>query len=425
MRKRPSRPLTIALTLACMMMVGVPAARADAVSQINGFLISEDGVRLEGVTVRAHVEPDAAILVDLPAGSVVRRTEVGSAVTGKSGVFQLKIEDVGRATAAAVDGLVAVYLTADTSVGQVYFKVSLAVSEANGRLIAYPPDVSADADPTWDAQLRREGREARQSYIVGAGNGIPQIRLVAMKSSRRTGETGITGEVAFASGMSAAGSYAPDVWCGGNYWFLKDTGLNSGRNVGLMNQYTGTKTTGEFNYKSSALTKGETSITYKNLYIETTLGFNQTQTSASSVTLPLPSSTGAEWYVSHDFRLYDYMCQSGATTWWSGYTENRMIKTTWNTSRRTWTPFTCSGNASHEVYFGPGGKLEIAVGKTTTKSAAFAFAGGGLRAQATWSGTNDMTKKVVYKNVTSATVSTICGDGAHPVNGSPSRTRQK
>jgi hypothetical protein len=205
-----------------------------------------------------------------------------------------------------------------------------------------------------------------------------------------------TQQASTGASAQAAGSFDPDVWCGGHHWYLKKSKDVVGRNVALADVSTGSKTTGEFSYES---TKGTTA--------------------SATITSRIKKNTNAEHWVSFDFNLYDVWCQNNTTfvKWWSGYTEYRVKGFSGNYSWRLWTPFACQ-NANKSV-IGQDTDVKISDKKTTTKNAAFGFGKGNLKATQTWTATQTVT----YKKIPTIDDSyTLCGDTGKYYQG-VSRTR--
>ncbi|MEU8078377.1 hypothetical protein AB0B31_23395 [Catellatospora citrea] len=407
MRTR-TRILAALAAIATVGTVGtaVTPAAANERPDIMGSVESWSGAKLAGVEIQALVEPDAQTINDMPAGTTSLPRVVGSAVTNAAGVFQLKITDEAAvASAGDSDGLVSVILTGQTPEGQVYFRTRMTPREQGG-FVAYQPDVDGDTGAENVAQLRKEGRENRQSRTTGVTNGIPQLRLTPLPAAKTT-----------APGSVTTLGFDPNAWCSGNYWWYKKVEGTSGRNVTLMNQATASKTTGKFTYTSSVETSLEASVTTSGSFAAS-VGMMKGTTTAMTISLPSPASTNAEWYVGFEFNLYDIWCGSPTgAQWWSQYTEYRPWRPDGGASRRTWTPFTC--NTANQSTLGPGAEVKVAKDQTVTKTGSFTTGGVSMKAQQKWTSS----AAVEYKAINATTSYGLCGDGAkYPY--AVSRTRQ-
>jgi len=174
-RKQGFRATAIALSVSCAVVASPVAAFAAAGdATITGKVLTPGGAPLAGVTLEADVEPNPDQLANLPAGATVTPVPIASAVTGTSGAFTLSVTDFGPvAQAADSDGLVSLVLSAPTDDGQVFYRTRM-VYTAPGRLIAYTPDVTAEAT---DADTTR----ARTTSVSAAG--VPDVVLVTLQAT--------------------------------------------------------------------------------------------------------------------------------------------------------------------------------------------------------------------------------------------------
>ena len=207
---------------------------------------------------------------------------------------------------------------------------------------------------------------------------------------------------------AAAKGFDPDVWCGGNHWYLKKSADTVKLHVTLMSQATGGSTTGEFEYKTTKGTSLEIGVTNKAGSLVSTLGMTKGATHSASIKSKIKKKTKAEWWVSYDFNLLDVWCQSNTTyvKWWSGYTEFRAKGFAGDASRRSWTVFSCQ--SKYRASLGPGFSATVSDDKTTTRTGAFNIGSGtagNLKASQTWGSTQTVT----YDAIGEASY-TLCGN---------------
>lgn len=222
-----------------------------------------------------------------------------------------------------------------------------------------------------------------------------------------------------AAAASAKKSFDPDVWCGGNHWYLKKSKDIVERNVALADVSTGSKTTGEFIYESTKDTSLEIGVTGKKNEVVASLGMSKGKTASATITNRIKKNTNAEHWVSFDFNLFDVWCQNNITyvKWWSGYTEYRVKGFSGNYSWRPWTPFTCKD--ANKNLIDQDTDVKIADKKTSTKNASFGFGTHvSLKATQTWT----TTQTVTYKNIPGNNGYNLCGDTGKYFTG-VSRTR--
>jgi len=391
--------LTIAATVLALggFLVQAPlSAVAGPSPAVIGTLVSPSGQRLGGVTIKASVEPTAQQMIALPAGAEVKTVPVGSAVTSSSGAFQLRISNFTPLKKATDDeSLVSIILEAATPKGQLLYRVRL-VFTAGNHLRVYRPDLDSDLDVP----------EAARSRIIGtAGDHAPVLALVttqvtptqaaspaALTSASSKGEVDPprTDRPVYhppTKAITAQDDYNPDQWCGGYTWYLKKSKDVTKRHVGLMDQSTGSRTTGSFTFETTKATSMEVGITNEDNKLATTLGMAKGSTASASIESPIGKSTKAEWYIGYDFNIYDFMCQSAVTgdKWWSGYSEYRPKEFNGDVGKRSWTVFKCK--QKYESTITTGSKVTISKDRTATKSSAFSLGGSGMKASQTWGST--------------------------------------
>lgn len=382
-----------------------PAAFADTPNTIGGTVLSPDGTPLAGVQVFASVETNAQQLPDAPVGTVSVPTVVGSSVTDASGSFSLPVTGLAAVRQASdSDGIASVILNADTPSGQVYFRTQTVLSPA-GELTEYKQDAASSTT----------GVKTAQSRVLAAPGRAPRVRLVALPIHLSRAKPAVRGQKSVASDID------PTTKCSGNYSFYKKAGT-SGRNVTVLNQATGAKTTGTFKYESSKLTSLEVGLTGSDNGFVGSVGMSKGKTTSGSLELPIGKNTNAEWYIGYDFDAMDLWCGNLSTgfTYRSGYTEWRPAQWDGGGARRPWTPFTC--NNSYTSTIGQGGKATYSNNVTTTKNGSFGIGKTttlNMKLTQTWSGTQTVT----YAAINADTSYVICGDGKRYVNG-PARSRQ-
>jgi len=392
--------VTVALTFPIS-----PAAFADTRNTITGTVLSPDGTPLAGVRVFASVETDAQQLPDAPVGTVSVPTVVGSSVTDATGGFSLPVTGLAAVRRASdSDGIASVILNADTPSGQVYFRTQTVLSPS-GELTEYKQDVASSGSTV----------KAAQSRTLAAPGRAPRVRLVTLPIHLPRAKPALQGRKAVAEEVD------PTTKCSGNYSFYKKAGT-AGRNVALLNQATGDKTTGTFKYESSKQTSLEVGLTGAENEFIGSVGMSKGKTTSGSLLLPIGKKTNAEWYIGYDFDAMDLWCGNLSTgfTYRSGYTEWRPSQWDGGGSHRNWTPFTC--NSDYRSTIGPGGTASYANNVTTTKNGSFGLGKGNalnMKLTQTWSGTQTVT----YKAINEDTAYVICGDGKKYVNG-PARSRQ-
>jgi hypothetical protein len=217
----------------------------------------------------------------------------------------------------------------------------------------------------------------------------------------------------------AKGSFNPDVWCGGNHWYLKKSKDVFYNHLTLANQATGAGTTGKFKYETTKDTSIEIGVTNRAGKFVTSLGMTKGKKESASVELPIKKNVKAEWWIGYDFHMFDVWCQSNTTfnKWWSGYTEYRPKEFSGDASRRNWAVFAC--NSRYRSSLGPGATAQVAAGRTATRTGSFAVGTGGtLKVTQTWSKTTTVT----YVGVGDDGYG-LCGDGGKWPTG-VSRTRE-
>jgi hypothetical protein len=394
----------------------VGASAADPVTpSLTGTLRTPTGQPIANANITVSVEPTAAQMLALPAGSEVHPTEVGWGYSWADGTFNTWIAYPDTLIAARdEDGLIALVLTAPTDEGQVFYRNRVTLG-ADGVLRPYADDVAADGDaeqrqsslsamavapdgrPAFDLVATQvTPTESRATVSVAAGNQCPAGMICATGAAVEATDPARTDQPAYNAAVAASNAqrsasgktFDPDVWCGGNYWFRRKSKDVMNRNVALLDQATGAHTTGTFQYKTSKNTSVEIGVTNKSGALATTLGMSKGATTTATITGTIPKNTKAEWYVSYSFNLYDVMCQNRTTgaKWFSGYTEHRPKGFTGNANRRLWTPFTC--NSTYKNSIGPSVEISVAKDKTSTFNGSFGVGSstsGNLKVTQTWS----------------------------------------
>ena len=407
---------TIGLSVVCTMAaLQTPARAADTPTMsLTGVLHTPTGQPIAGALISVSVEPPAAQLIGLPDGSEVYPVEIGYGSTAADGRFSAWLSDPSTMSAYRdEDGLIALVLTAPTDAGQVFYRSRVTLG-ADSVVRPFADDVAADADPvdrqaslsalgvTTDGRPKFDlvatqftptqdvptatvaaGRDCPAGFICGTGS--DDVRVVPSRTDRPDYDAAVAASNAQVS--SSGKTFDPDVWCGGNYWFLRKSKDIVGRNLTMADQLTGGHTTATFGYTTSKNTTVEIGVTNRVNDLVATLGMSKGSTVSASIKGTISKNTRAEWWISYNFNLYDVMCTSNTTyqTWWSGYTEYRPKGFSGNSSRRTWVPFAC--NSSYKNTLGPNTEISVAKDKTTTRSGAFGVGdatNGNLKVSQTW-----------------------------------------
>lgn len=364
-----SRPwLTIvAVTLAlCAALLYAPlTAQAESRASLTGTLRAPGGKALGGVQLLASVEPTTEELLALPAGAEVRNVPIGTATTTASGQFRLRITNVEAVNEATdAEGLVSVFLTAETPEGQLFHRLQMP-NPGSGQLRVQQDNPAAVALDLVTTQVTPDQKPDAKAAAFSAAATNREVR---------------TDRPAY---RGTPGDRDGDIWCQGNHWYLKKSRDVVNRNVALMDQATGSRTTGSFSYATTKATSLEIGVTNRAGKLTTTLGMTKGKTTEASVEAPIGRRTKAQWWVGYTFNIYDVMCDNNSgTTWWSGYSEYRPKKFNGNASRRSWKPFKCKSANSRAL--GPGFTATVSKGRTATKSAAFKMGDGTLRASQSW-----------------------------------------
>lgn len=233
----------------------------------------------------------------------------------------------------------------------------------------------------------------------------------------RVKESGLSAQAA-----AARGSYDPQAWCGGNHWYRVKSKHVVTRNIGIMDQATGAKTTGKFKYETTKKTSLEIGVTNRAGALSTTLGMTKGKSVTASVESTIKRNVKAQWWIGYDFSIFDFWCQSNTTynKWWSGYSEYRPKEFSGDSSRRNWAVFTC--DSRYRSTLGDGYTATVAKGRTSTKTGAFAFgnsSAGNLKVTQEWGST----ASVSYVAINSDASYVLCGAGGKWPTG-VSRTRQ-
>ncbi|UQU65127.1 hypothetical protein COUCH_01880 [Couchioplanes caeruleus] len=392
-------------------------ARADEAPAptLTGTLRTPEGKPIPDAVITVSVEPTADQMLALPAGSEVHPTDVGWGYSWDDGSFSTWIADPTTLVGARdADGLISLVLTAPTDEGQVFYRSRVTLGD-DGVLRPFADDVAADSDaadrqaglsamavapngrPAFDLVATQvTPTESRGTTTVAEGRDCPATMICATGSVLNESESARTDRPAYDAAVAAGNAqksasgktFDPDVWCGGNHWYLKKSGDVSNRNVTMADQSTGKHSTGTFEYKTTKNTSLEIGVTNRAGALVTTLGMTKGTNVNATIKGTIGKNVNAEWWVSYGLNMYDVMCQSNTTykKWWSGYTQYRAKGFTGSSNRRTWTPFSC--NSGYRNTIGPDMEISVAKEKTTTRSGAFGVGNatsGNLKATQTWS----------------------------------------